>query len=37
MGVDPAPFIANLFLQVHYSESRYIENLLSSGDVTKEQ
>ena len=22
MGVDPAPFIANLFL--HYSESRYI-------------
>ena len=31
MGVDPAPFIANLFL--HYSESRYIENLLNSGDI----
>ena len=33
MGVDPAPFIANLFL--HYSECKYINNLLTTGDVAK--
>ena len=33
MGVDPAPFIANLFL--HYSETRYMDNLIKAGDMTK--
>ena len=29
MGIDPAPFIANLFL--HYYESSHINSLVSSG------
>ena len=33
MGVDPAPFIANLFL--HWSEFRYMESLINSGDLIK--
>ena len=31
MGVDPAPFIANLFL--HYYENRYMYSLIDSGNL----
>ena len=33
MGIDPAPFIANIFL--HRYEYKYILSLISSGDVPK--
>ena len=29
MGIDPAPFMANLFL--HYYENRFIRNLIDNG------
>ena len=33
MGIDPAPFIANLFL--HFSETRYMHSLINSGNLVK--
>ena len=33
MGIDPAPYIANLFL--HYFEYNFIWSLINSGDLTK--
>ena len=32
MGIDPAPFIANLFL--HFYENKYINSLINSGNLT---
>ena len=33
MRIDPAPFIANLFL--HYSENRFMKSLIESKDLVK--
>ena len=33
MGIDPAPFLANLFL--HFSEFRYMDELIKSGELSK--
>ena len=33
MGIDPAPFMANLFL--HYYENKFILSLLEQGDSKK--
>ena len=33
MGIDPAPFMANLFL--HYYENKFIKSLIENGDLDK--
>ena len=33
MGIDPAPFMANLF--IHYFENKYIRNLVDTGNINE--